>query len=235
MTSAKEQTHPPIILASGSPRRQWLLSTLGLPFALERSDVEETFTSQEDPINLVRRLSLAKARSVAAKHPGALIIAADTIVVLDGQVLGKPRDAAHAQEILSRLRGRWHQVYSGLTLLDTLQQRECLQHAITPVRMRHYSDQEIQRYVASGDPLDKAGAYAIQHAEFAPIAEIAGCYANVVGFPLCHLYRLLCAWGITPPIHPLQACPFAQEHDGCPWAEEILSAAQEEWCPREKS
>ena len=172
---------------------------------------------------LVRRLSLSKAMAAAHCDEPEIVIAADTLVALEGEVLGKPRDARHAVEMLTQLRGRRHLVYSGLTILDIRQNRMINEIVETPVWMRAYSDAEIAAYVASGDPTDKAGAYAIQHPSFMPVERIEGCYANVMGLPLCHVYRGLAALNELPPVHPLDSCPQAVAL-GCPWAAGILSA-----------
>ena len=124
--------------------------------------------------------------------------------------------------MLMLLRNRQHLVYSGLTLFDAARSRHYVQVAITPVSMRPYTDDEIRRYVASGDPMDKAGAYAIQHGDFAPVGRIEGCHTNVMGMPVCHLYRALRTWGIQTRIHPLHCCPLAVEWGDCPWARRIL-------------
>jgi len=170
---------------------------------------------------LARRLSLSKAMAATHRDEPEIVIAADTLVALDRKMLGKPRDAGHALEMLTRLRDRKHLVYSGLTILDVRQNRMINEIVETPVWMRAYSDEEIAAYVASGDPTDKAGAYAIQHPSFTPVERIEGCYANVMGLPLCHVYRALAALNTLPPVHPLDSCPQAVAQ-GCPWATEIL-------------
>jgi len=217
-----------LVLASGSPRRQQLLSLMGLSYTVAVSQADETPCAGELPQDLVARLSRAKAASVAGAYPDGLIIAADTIVVLDGDILGKPTDEKMAWEMLTRLRSREHTVYSGLALVDVAADRSCAQVAATPVHMRHYTDEEILRYIASGDPLDKAGAYAIQHPEFDPIERIGGCYANVMGLPMCHLYRVLLLWQMCASIHPLQCCPQAVSR-GCPWSAAIMQSPVGEW------
>jgi septum formation protein len=213
-----------LILASNSPRRRELLALMGIPFAVLVADIDETRQRDESPSALARRLSLGKAQTIAQARPEALVIAADTLVVLDGDILGKPADEADAIRMLSRLRGRRHLVYSGLTVLSLAEQWSHTELAVTPVEMRHYTDDEILRYVASGDPLDKAGAYAIQSAGFDPVAATQGCDANVMGLPMCHLYRVLRAHDILTPIHPLRCCPWAIAR-GCIWAEEITGGA----------
>ena len=197
-------------LASASPRRRELLALLGLPFDVTVAHVAEVPRPDESPAEMVVRLSQAKARAVRERNP-TLVIACDTIVALDGEILGKPRDAAEATAMLRRLRGRSHTVYSGVTLLETASDRILTDLAETQVTMRAYSDAETAAYVASGDPLDKAGAYAIQHAGFHPVAGLQGCYANVMGLPLCHLAHRLRAWGIEPATDVPTAC---QAHTG---------------------
>jgi septum formation protein len=151
-----------------------------------------------------------------------VIIACDTVVALDGEVLGKPCDASEAIDMLRRLRGRSHTVYSAVTLLEFATGRTSTDVAETRLVMRTYTDAEIATYVASGDPLDKAGAYAIQHPGFHPVARYQGCYANVVGLPLCHLTRCLRAFRIEP-LHDVPAA--CQAHTGqlCPVYATILA------------
>ena len=197
---------------------------MGLSFEVVTADIDETHRPQEAPLALAQRLSQAKAEAAAGSYIDAIIIAADTLVVLDERILGKPRDEAEALTMLTQLRNRRHLVYSGLAVIDQPGQRRCAQVAITPVRMRNYTDAEIRRYVATGDPLDKAGAYAIQYVEWNPVAGFDGCYTNVMGLPMCHLYRILRAWSVDVPRHPLESCPFALQ-EGCPYAREILQAA----------
>ncbi len=202
---------------------------MGLSFEVAIPDVDENVFEGEPVDMLVRRLSLAKAEAVAAAHVASVTIAADTIVVIDGHVLGKPSSEADAIDMLGRLRNRRHLVYSGLALVDTVKGKSCRQVAITPVYMRNYADKEILRYVGGGGAMDKAGAYAIQDSGFVPVARIENCYANVMGLPLCHLYRALVAFGVHVPTHPLDCCPLAVEK-GCAWAERILRSPEEEWC-----
>jgi septum formation protein len=195
-----------LILASASPRRRELLELLGLPFSVRVAAVPEVPELGEAPAAVAARLARSKAEAVLAgmdpapSHgASALVIACDTIVVHNGCVLGKPNHAAEAAAMLADLRGRSHTVISAVALLDTRPERRATEDiASTKVRMRRYSDAELAAYVTSGDPLDKAGAYAIQHAGFRPVARCMGCYANVMGLPLCHLVRRLRAWSIEP-------------------------------------
>jgi MAF protein len=156
------------------------------------TETDERTQRDEDPIGMVRRLSLAKARATARYVAGdALVVGADTTVVCNGLILGKPHGIEEAREMLMRLRGRTHEVHSGLSVLDTAHAKEASTRAVSAVRMRKYSDREIEAYIVSGDPFDKAGAYAVQHAEFRPAQIVIGCYANVMGLPLCHLVGVL--------------------------------------------
>ncbi len=197
----------PLILASNSPRRQELLKLLGLSFETLPVKTDERPLPGEPPQEYVLRLAEAKARAAARVRaaPG-LYLGADTTVFLDGQVLGKPQDAAEAHRMLRQLRGRVHQVFTGLAVLD-FESATCQRaYAVTDVPMRAYSDEEIEAYVASGDPLDKAGAYAIQHPWFRPVVALEGCFANVMGLPLCHLVGLLEAVGLRPTTDVPSTC-----------------------------
>jgi len=202
---------------------------MGLSFEVVAPQVDETPISGEHPVQLARRLGLAKALIVAEAHPEALVIGSDTLVVQDNRVFGKPPTASAAFEMLAALRDREHLVYSGLALVDPGRERRCVQTARTSVQMRCYSDEEIRRYIESGDPQDKAGAYAIQSSGFSPVARVKGCYANVMGLAMCHLYRALRLWGVRVPIHPLDCCPLAVD-EGCQWSSSITGAPAEEWC-----
>lgn len=206
MCTTKPQTPPILILASGSPRRRDLLALLGLPFTVQPSAVEESNHARETAAEMVTRLSQAKARALLPETHSGLIVAADTTVCLDGEVLGKPTDPDDAVKMLRRLRGRAHTVFSSVTLLDAQTAWTRTELAESQVWMRDFGDEEIAAYVASGDPLDKAGSYAIQYADFRPVARIAGCYANVMGLPLCHLYCMLREAGLAPAETPVAAC-----------------------------
>jgi MAF protein len=150
----------------------------------------------------VRRLSEAKAKTVAGRipqdSPELAIIASDTTVVEGGEILGKPEDDARAFEMLARLGGKVHQVYTGVAVLRRRDEKLLLDACVTDVAMRPYTNAEIQAYVATGDPLDKAGAYAIQHAGFHPVESLSGCYPSVMGLPLCLVTRMLGEIGIPP-------------------------------------
>ncbi len=186
----------PLILASSSPRRREILGSLGMPFTVVPAHLDEdAFARQFQGTfpDLVEALAVAKARAVAAAQPGfdGWILAADTTVILDGEMLGKPQDAEDAVRLLRRLRGRVHQVATGVALVDSPGGRMVSGQRCTQVWMRAYSDEEIAAYVETGDPLDKAGAYAVQHRLFHPVERIEGCYLTVVGLPLCLVRELL--------------------------------------------
>jgi septum formation protein len=193
-----------LILASGSPRRQALLSSLGLDFAVDTADVDETPLDGEAPDAMVCRLCRAKARSVAGRRPGAVILAADTVVALQGRLLGKPADAAEAFAMLRALRDRTHQVYTAVCVAANGDLRSRL--SVSHVTLRPFNDEELTAYVESGDPLDKAGAYAIQHAGFTPVARWEGCYPSIMGLPLGLAAELLMAAGIAVPVDVAAAC-----------------------------
>jgi MAF protein len=212
-----------LVLASNSPRRKELLSLGGQDYRVLPADVNETPLPGENPREYVERLALEKAR-VAAKtiaDEEAVILAADTTVVFDGHILGKPADAAEARQMLNELRGKDHLVYTALALLCLPEKSLFTDFAETKVPMRDYSDTEIEAYVESGDPLDKAGAYAIQHAGFHPVAHMQGCFANVIGLPLCHLQRSLQKWGISFDTNLSFACQAHLSYN-CPVTNSIL-------------
>lgn len=187
------------ILASGSPRRRELLASLGIDFRVIKSDLDETQRPGEAPLAYVRRLSIEKASAVAASAPpDALILAADTVVIHQGEILGKPADAADARAMLTRLRDQAHTVCTALTLLNP-PAPPLTQLTQTEVVMRAYTDDEIEAYIATGDPFDKAGGYAIQHEGFHPVAHIVGSYTNVVGLPLETLKAMLIEVGYDLP------------------------------------
>ena len=200
-----------LILASQSPRRRALLTALGLTFTVDAADVDETPRPDEPPADLVCRLGRTKALEVAARHPGAVVLAADTVVALDGALLGKPADSAEAWAMLVALRGRTHQVYTAVAVAHNgdISSQLSITYSVlscSDVTMRPYSDAEIATYVASGDPLDKAGAYAIQHPLFAPVAGWTGCYTAIMGLPLGVTAELLRAAGVPVPGDVAAAC-----------------------------
>ena len=195
----------PLILASGSPRRKALLAELGVPFQVIVSDAPETLEPGLAPEAQAMLLAERKARAVAATLGSGLVLGADTIVVLDGEVLGKPADDAVAAAMLRRLNGRDHQVITGLALVDAATGAADRRAVSSVVRFRPLSEDEIAAYVATGEPHDKAGGYAIQGLGAALIAALEGCFSNVVGLPLCEAAAMLRDAGVSLP-STAQAC-----------------------------
>jgi len=180
-----------LVLASASPRRRFLLELAGFEFEVIPPTVDEAEHADEDPATHVLRLSEAKARSVARDLGRGLVVGADTIVLLDGEILEKPRDEREAFDMLSRLSGAWHVVYTGLAVVDAATGDCAGGYEMTRVRIRHMSPGEIRAYIATGEPMDKAGSYGIQGYGAAIVEAVDGCYFNVVGLPLAKLLRLL--------------------------------------------
>jgi septum formation protein len=181
-----------IVLASRSPRRQILLRQLGLTFEVCESGVDESFDERQSPADHVNILSHRKATDVGQKYSDALVIGADTIVVLDDIILGKPVNPDEANRMLSALSGRTHRVYTGFTILDRPSNQFLADYAVTEVTFRKLIPYEIDAYVRTGSPMDKAGAYGIQDDYGAVFVEkIDGCFYNVVGFPVTKFYLAL--------------------------------------------
>ena len=210
LSNQDANAHPsprrPLLLASASPRRRELLQALGHPYVSATADIDEGVFPNEAPESYVLRMAETKARALAehfmmkgaeAEGPGSeapdppLVIGADTIVVFEGRILGKPASAAEAVEVLRALRGHRHLVHTGLALFDPSSGIASRDLASTGVWMRDYTEAELEAYVASGDPMDKAGAYAIQHPVFRPVARLEGSEANVIGLPLALLATLI--------------------------------------------
>lgn len=181
----------PLLLASTSPRRAEILRTVGWPFEVVPGAVDESRIPGEDAVAYVKRLAQAKAEAAAERFSAGLVLGADTIVLIDGEVLGQPRDDDDARRMLGLLSGKWHDVLTGVALLRAGQGNRCLvAHESTRVRFSSMSDQEIQWYVATGEPKGKAGAYAVQGRAALFIEEIAGDYLNIVGLPVRLVYEL---------------------------------------------
>ncbi|MEN8719031.1 MAG: Maf family protein [Oceanococcaceae bacterium] len=178
-----------LILASASPRRRELLDQLGWPCRVEPADIDERPGADEAPLAHVERLARAKARVIAARDPRALVLAADTIVVLDGQILGKPADDADAVRMLRSLSGSTHQVMTGVAVAQST--RTLSEVQTSTVRFRALTEEDIRDYVSSGEPRDKAGAYGIQGPAGRFVEHLSGSYTGVMGLPLCHTERLL--------------------------------------------
>lgn len=182
----------PLILASGSPRRKEILDAMGLSYIVDVSDADESFSS--DPKSMVLELSRRKAVAVAQKHEDSIILAADTLVFCK-EVLGKPKNAAHAKEMLLQLSGNWHDVYTGVTMIDTHTGKTLSKADITRVHFIPLSESEIDAYIASKEPMDKAGAYGIQGMGGMFIDRIEGSYSNVVGLPMALVRSMLLELG----------------------------------------
>lgn len=184
-----------LILASESPRREMLLRQIGLKFQVEASGADENVPEGSSARELAEKLAVDKARLVASHRDSGLVIGADTVVVLDGRALGKPVDDAEAAEMLRSLSGREHQVITGVAVVDASSGQTRSDAVVTGVTFAPLSEDVIGRYVATGEPMDKAGAYGIQGFAALLIERIDGCYFNVVGLPLRRLAELLAEFG----------------------------------------
>lgn len=189
-----------LILASASPRRAEVLRAAGFEFSVVPAEIDETPRAAESAVQLVERLALEKSQAAAAKIPPqetAIVLGADTVVVVDGEILGKPHTLEAAVAMLKKLQGRWHEVITGVALLAVNaessrgQSQQFIEHETTRVQFSQMSDAEIEDYARSGEPLDKAGAYAIQGRASRFIPRIKGCYFNVVGLPVALITRML--------------------------------------------
>ncbi len=189
---------PTLVLASGSPRRKELLGRLDIAFSIDPADVvERPPVSGEDPAAYALALAHHKASAGARRHPHAVVLGADTVVTICGLILGKPSDEQHALEMLRRLRGRGHHVITAVAVCSGL---DCTSDAVTSgVWMKRATDDELRAYVATGEPMDKAGAYALQGLGGQLVERISGCYNNVVGLPLCLTSNLIREWSIDVP------------------------------------
>lgn len=220
----------PLLLASASPRRRQLIATLGLPFTVAIAPTDEDaaqkhYTGPVEQLGQWTAEHKAMATLTLPEANNRIVITADTTVILDDKELGKPRDAAHARELLLALRGRWHHVVTGV-VVSMLSHGTIQMHGAsctTPVLMRSYGEDEVTAYIASGDPLDKAGAYGIQHPQFQPTERINGCFLNVVGLPLCTLVELLARFDVYPTNNGLPGT-------ACPWSERCMRSKQQ-WLP----
>jgi len=217
---------PQLILASNSPRRRQLLALTGWKFSVSAANVDESQYPNELPSDYVLRLAEKKARATASAGAAAdqMILAADTTVVDGNDILGKPSDSADAIAMLKRLRGHTHQVYTGIALLRPGDGLLLTDLCVTDVPMRDYSDEEIHAHVQTGDPLDKAGAYAIQHPEFQPVTSLNGCFTSVMGLPVCHVILLMRKMDIQPSTDFFLSCETLLEYQ-CPVSNAILSGS----------
>jgi septum formation protein len=191
------QQAPHIVLASASPRRKELLSGIGLSFRIIPSEVDETLINGESPDVHVCRLALAKASEVSEKVPDSWVLGADTIVVIDDTILGKPRDEEEARFMLARLSGRTHEVFTGYAIVHArFPEKNRVRYVTSAVYIRDLSSDEIEDYVSTDEPMDKAGSYAIQGIGAGIVERVAGSYTNVVGLPLCEVARDLKDLGV---------------------------------------
>ena len=197
-----------LVLASASPRRSALLARLGLAYDVQPADVDETPLPGERPRALALRLARSKAANAAARSSGGVVVAADTVVAMGRTLYGKPVDAEEAARMLRELAGRDHRVITAVAVArgDDLR----LGALASTVTMRPLAEEEIAAYVASGDPLDKAGAYAVQNEQFRPVAALRGCRCNVVGFPIGLVAALLREVGVETLNSPAEACPYRE-------------------------
>jgi septum formation protein len=188
-----------LILASSSPRRKELLARFGLAFVIDAPDVDESLLPGERPRAHVGRLAAVKAEEVAGRHGEGLVIAADTVVVLDGKIIGKPRDEADARRMLGELSGRTHRVYTGVTVADAASGTASTRVVRSSVTMLEIDPGEIARYVDTGEPLDKAGSYAVQGLGKKFVSRVEGSLSNVIGLPLDELRELVADAGCDLP------------------------------------
>ena len=215
-----------MLLASSSPRRRRLLALGDWTFGVASPEIDETPLPHEPPRDYVLRLAKWKARAAAkAATVEQIVLAADTTVVDSNQILGKPADASEATEVLLRLRGRAHQVMTGIAALRIADDKLLTDVCITDVPMREYTDTEVAEYVRSGDPLDKAGSYAIHHPVFEPVRDLRGCYASVMGLPMCHVARLLKQFDLPPAADVPSRCQ-AELSYACPIWPAVLRGEQ---------
>jgi len=185
----------PLILASASPRRAEILRAAGWSFEVHAVNVDETLRAGESPSEYVERLAQAKAENVAANLEQGIVLGADTTVVVDGQILGKPQDREDARRMLRRLNNRWHEVLTGVALIDVQSRMLRTAHERTRVRFGEMSELEIEWYAATDEPMDKAGAYAVQGRAALFVEMIEGDYWNVVGLPLRSVYKMAREFG----------------------------------------
>lgn len=215
------------ILASGSPRRRYLIQLLGFRWQIMVAEVDEDSVHHPDPAQDVIQTAHLKSRAVVKIAPSdAVIVAADTTVDLDGQRLNKPADLDHARQMLQSLRGRVHQVHTGIVVTNKVTGITMADVATIDVPFRNFTEEALEAYLASQDPLDKAGGYNIQHAGFHPVERFTGCYAGVMGLPLCHLTRALIQAGVQIEVDIALICQSTLEYH-CPVFSKILAGERQ--------
>ncbi|ADL07504.1 Maf family protein [Thermosediminibacter oceani] len=185
-----------LILASASPRRRELLAQLGLDFKVIPSGIDETSLTAGPPELVAVRLAEQKAADVAMRAGEGIVIGADTIVVVDDSILGKPKDENDARKMLTRLSGRWHRVYTGIAVIHTASGGKISDYEESRVKFKKLSPREIENYIKTGEPMDKAGGYGIQGKGALLVEKIEGCYYNIVGLPLFKLGAMLSHFGV---------------------------------------
>ena len=216
------KTYPKLILGSASPRRHDLLATLGIPFEVHSVDVDEDQITVADPAENVLARARLKASALLADYGGrALILTADTTIAFRNRLLNKPTNADEARDMLLALREAPHQVFTGMVLIDLAQQPHTAVNK-TDINMRPYTDAEIDAYIETGDPMDKAGSYAIQHPTFKPVAQLLGCYTGVMGLSMCDLIAMLHA--IDYPLNSLKTFEKPKKEGLCPFCFEKFTA-----------
>jgi len=193
-------TCKPLILASASPRRQQFLADLGLTFTALAADIDETPLDNEEPDTFAQRMAEEKAEVIAQQHPASWVIGADTVVTLEGRILGKPDDAAHALEILRNLQGKTHQVITGLSISCIQENRVDTLSKSTEVSFASFSDAILSAYIATGEPMDKAGAYGVQGKGGFLVRSIIGSCSNVIGLPINTCISLLLRHNVIAPL-----------------------------------
>jgi septum formation protein len=186
-----------IILASTSPRRQNLARQMGLDFEIAPSNYEEDMTMKLSAKNLAMTLAYGKAQDVAKKRKDGIVLGIDTFISFKGKKLGKPHTKEKAFELLKKFSGKKLQVFSGIALIDCKTKKEIKDFEVSEVEFRKISDEEIKLYIATGEPLDKAGAFAIQGLGSIFVKKVNGCYANIVGFPIANIYKNLAKLGVS--------------------------------------
>ena len=214
---------PQLVLASQSPRRTELLALTGITFSQEYAQIDESYRAGESPMLHARRLAREKASAaVHTQNDDCLVLAADTIVIHNDTSLGKPANTEDADRMLRDLQGETHTVITAIALARSGSCNSLEDCCSTEVQLRQFSRRERIDYIASGDPLDKAGAYGIQNRQFRPASTLGGCLANVIGLPLCHVVRTLSAAGVRLTVDIASACA---EHTGydCPVYQNILA------------
>jgi septum formation protein len=202
--SSAISNNPTLVLASSSPRRRELISLLGLPVRIVPSHADEHTPEEWSPAQIVEGLALRKASAVKNEMmsgigDSSIVVGSDTIVVLNGKVMGKPRDEQDAKDMLHRLSGNVHEVYTGVSCIRVSDSKTVTAHRVTKVKMRALTEGQISRYVATGEPMDKAGAYGIQEIGALLVESIEGCYFNVVGLPVSLLALQLEQFDVTVP------------------------------------